>query len=91
MLIFPEGHRSRDQGLLPFHPGSLKLASQSETTIVPVAIKGSYDVFERKHRVMAASVQITFCKPINVADIPTADRKIILSDQIYGVIKEALG
>jgi 1-acyl-sn-glycerol-3-phosphate acyltransferase len=90
MLIFPEGHRSRDQGLLPFHPGSLKLASQSETTIVPVAIKGSYDVFERKHRVMSASVQITFCKPINVADIPTADRKIILSDQIYGVIKEAL-
>jgi 1-acyl-sn-glycerol-3-phosphate acyltransferase len=90
MLIFPEGHRSRDQGLLPFHPGSLKLATQSETIIVPVAIKGSYDVFERNYRVNAAKLQVTFCKPINTADIPTTDRKIILCDQIYGVIKETL-
>jgi 1-acyl-sn-glycerol-3-phosphate acyltransferase len=90
MLIFPEGHRSRGQGLLPFHPGSLRLATQSETVIVPVAIKGSYDVYERNNRVKAAAVQITFCKPINTTDIPKTDRKMILSDQIYGVIKEVL-
>ncbi|MDR1909415.1 MAG: 1-acyl-sn-glycerol-3-phosphate acyltransferase, partial [Spirochaetaceae bacterium] len=30
MIIFPEGHRSRGQGLLPFHQGSFKLATQSE-------------------------------------------------------------
>jgi 1-acyl-sn-glycerol-3-phosphate acyltransferase len=91
MIIFPEGHRSRGQGLLPFHPGSLKLATQSGAVIVPVALKGSYDVFERHNRVKATPVHITFCKPINTADIPATDRKIILSDQIYGVIKEALG
>jgi 1-acyl-sn-glycerol-3-phosphate acyltransferase len=90
MIIFPEGHRSRDQGLLPFHPGALKLATQSGALIVPVALKGSYDVFERRHRVTAAPVHITFCKPINTADIPATDRKMILSDQIYAVIKEAL-
>jgi 1-acyl-sn-glycerol-3-phosphate acyltransferase len=90
MLIFPEGHRSQGQGLLPFHPGSLKLATQSEAVIVPVAIKGSYDVFEKYNRVKAAPIQITFCKPINTADIPKTDRKVILSDQIYKVIKEAL-
>jgi 1-acyl-sn-glycerol-3-phosphate acyltransferase len=90
MLIFPEGHRSRGQGLLPFHPGSLKLASQSETVIIPVAIKGSYYVFESNYRANAVPVHITFCKPINTAEIPTTDRKIILSDQIYRVIKETL-
>jgi 1-acyl-sn-glycerol-3-phosphate acyltransferase len=90
MLIFPEGHRSRGQGLLPFHPGSLKLATASGAVIVPVAIKGSYDLYEKNNRVGPAPVHITFCKPINTADIPTTDRKIILSDQIYGVIKEAL-
>jgi 1-acyl-sn-glycerol-3-phosphate acyltransferase len=90
MLIFPEGHRSRGEGLLPFHPGSLKLATQSEAVIVPVAIKGSYDVFEKNNRVKAVPVHITFCKSINTADIPKTDRKLILSDQIYGVIKEAL-
>jgi 1-acyl-sn-glycerol-3-phosphate acyltransferase len=90
MIIFPEGHRSRGQGLLPFHPGSLKLATQAEAPIVPVAIAGSYDVFERNYRVRAAPVKVTFGKTINTSDIPAADRKLILSDQIYSVIKEAL-
>ena len=90
MIIFPEGHRSRDQGLLPFHPGSLKLATQAAATIVPVALAGTYGIFERHGRVTACPVQITFCKPINTADIPTADRKQVLSDQIFAVIQETL-
>jgi len=90
MIIFPEGHRSRGRGLLPFHPGSFKLATQSEAVIVPVAITGTYNIFEEKYRVHSGPVSITFCKPINTADIPAADRKTILSDQIYGVIKGEL-
>jgi 1-acyl-sn-glycerol-3-phosphate acyltransferase len=90
MIIFPEGHRSRGQGLLPFHPGSLKLATQSEAVIVPVAIAGTYDVLEKTRRANPGPVGLTFCKPINTVDIPTTDRKLVLSDQIYGVIKAAL-
>jgi len=90
MLIFPEGHRSRNQGLLPFHPGSLKLATQSESIIVPVAITGTHNVFEKNSRVTAVPLRIVFCPPINTADIPATDRKLALSDQIYGVIKAAL-
>jgi 1-acyl-sn-glycerol-3-phosphate acyltransferase len=91
MIIFPEGHRSRGQGLLPFHPGSLKLATQAQAPIVPVAIAGSYDVFEKQHRVIAAPVKVSFCKPIYTADLPSADRKLILSDNIYSVINGQLG
>jgi 1-acyl-sn-glycerol-3-phosphate acyltransferase len=90
MLIFPEGHRSRGRGLLPFHPGSLKLATQSEAVIVPAAITGSYDVFEKNYRVNSVPLRIVFCPPINTADIPATDRKLALSDQIYDVIKAAL-
>jgi 1-acyl-sn-glycerol-3-phosphate acyltransferase len=91
MMIFPEGHRSRGQGLLPFHPGSLKLATQAEAPIVPVAISGSYDVFEKNYRVSTAvPVKISFGKPINTSELPVTDRKQILSDQIYAVIKEML-
>ena len=90
MIIFPEGHRSRGRGLLPFRPGSLKLATQSGAVIVPVAITGTYDVFEKTYRVNACPLRVVFCKPINTADIPLTDRKQVLSDQIYGVIKEAL-
>ena len=90
MLIFPEGHRSQGQGLLPFHPGSLKLATQSESVIVPVAITGTYDVYEKTRRVNSVPLRVVFCPPINTASLPPADRKLALSDQIYGVIKTAL-
>jgi len=91
MLIFPEGHRSKAAGLLPFHAGSLKLATQAEATIVPVAIKGSYDVWEKNKRVVRASVKITFFEPIDTASVPLEDRKQILCDRIYAQIKQELG
>ncbi|MCL2442695.1 MAG: 1-acyl-sn-glycerol-3-phosphate acyltransferase [Treponema sp.] len=91
MIIFPEGHRSKGRGLLPFHPGSLKLATEAKAPIVPVAISGSYEVFERTYRAVSSPVKISFLKPINTADLPPADRKHVLSDRIYSIIKEELG
>jgi len=90
MLIFPEGHRSKGRGLLPFHPGSLKLATQADAVIVPVAIEGSYDVYERNKRVVGASVKIAFLKPIDTASLPLEDKKQILCDRIYSEIKQEL-
>jgi len=90
MIIFPEGHRSRGQGLLPFHPGSLKLATQSGAVIVPVALKGTWEIFEKNYRLNLCPVGITFCKPINTVDIPAEDRKQVLAERIYNVIKEEL-
>jgi 1-acyl-sn-glycerol-3-phosphate acyltransferase len=91
MIIFPEGHRSREQSLLPFHPGSFKLATQSGAVIVPVAIKGTWEIFEKNYRVNPCPVGITFCKPVNTADIPAGDRKQALAERIYNVIKDELG
>jgi 1-acyl-sn-glycerol-3-phosphate acyltransferase len=90
MIIFPEGHRSRGQGLLPFHPGSLKLATQAEAPIIPVAIHGSYDVFEKTYRAQAVPVKMTFGDPVFTSELPTADRKQILSDKIYAIISQML-
>ena len=39
---------------------------------------------------MAVPVKVTFCKPINTADIPAVDRKLVLAEKIYGTIKKAL-
>ncbi|MCL1991886.1 MAG: 1-acyl-sn-glycerol-3-phosphate acyltransferase [Spirochaetes bacterium] len=90
MIIFPEGHRSRGGGLLPFHPGSLKLATQAQAPIVPVAIAGSYDVFEKTYRVVNAPVKISFCKAVPTAGLPNEERKHVLCDRIFGAIKEEL-
>jgi len=90
MIIFPEGHRSRGHGLMPFHPGSFKLATQSEAVIVPVALKGTWEVFEKNYRVNPGPVGVTFCKPIPTAGLPVEDRKQVLADRIYNVINEQL-
>jgi len=90
MIIFPEGHRSMGRGLLPFHPGSLKLATAAGAPIVPVAIEGSYEVLEKTWRVVSAPVRVIFCEPIDTASLPPGEKKQILSDRIYSVIKEKL-
>jgi len=90
MLIFPEGHRSKGQGLLPFHAGSLKLATMAGAPIVPVALQGSYDVFERNLRVAKVPLKVTFCEPIDTGALPPEERKLVLSDRIYSIIKEKL-
>jgi len=90
MIIFPEGHRSHDDNLLPFHPGSFKLATQSGAVITPVALKNTREIFEKNYRVNPASAAITFCAPVNTADLPAEDRKQVLADRIYNIINEQL-
>jgi len=90
MLIFPEGHRSKGRGLLPFHPGSLKLATMAEVPIVPVTLVGSYNVFEKEGRLVSSPLKVTFSEPIDTASLPSEDRKLILSEKIYSVIKQQL-
>ena len=90
IVIFPEGRRSRGQGLLPFHSGSLKLATQALAPIIPVAISGSYDVFEKSKRVCPGPVNVTFCPPVYTADLSSADRKHLVPAQVYEAISEAL-
>jgi 1-acyl-sn-glycerol-3-phosphate acyltransferase len=90
MLIFPEGTRSKGQGLLPFKSGALRLATQAGVPIVPVAISGSYDVFEKTGQVRAVPVRVIFSPPIITAELSTEDRKKKLSDQVREVIAQAL-
>ncbi|MCL2759285.1 MAG: 1-acyl-sn-glycerol-3-phosphate acyltransferase [Treponema sp.] len=91
MIIFPEGTRSKGRGLLPFHQGSLKLATQANSTIVPVAIEGSYDVYEKNYRIVTAPARITFLESIDTSSIGLEDRKHVLCDRVYSAIKEELG
>ncbi|MDR3191863.1 MAG: 1-acyl-sn-glycerol-3-phosphate acyltransferase [Treponema sp.] len=90
MIIFPEGHRSRGQGLLPFRPGSLKLATQAEAPIVPVALAGSYEVFEKTYRLHSVPVGVSFGPPIPTAGLPPDDRKQRLADRTRALIGSML-
>jgi 1-acyl-sn-glycerol-3-phosphate acyltransferase len=90
ILVFPEGTRSRGGGIAPFHPGSLKLATQSGSLIVPMAITGSYDVFEKTYQVCSVPVYVSFLPPIDPSTLPLGERKKVLADQVHGVIEAEL-
>jgi len=90
MLIFPEGTRSKGQGLLPFRSGAIKLATNSLVPIVPIAITGSYEVFEKDYRVHGVPIRIVFCPVINTSELSGEDRRHLLPDQVRSVIEAAL-
>lgn len=65
LVIFPEGTRSRGRNLNEFKPGSLRLATKANVPIVPVAIDGTYHMYEEgNNRVKASSISLTIEEPI---------------------------
>ena len=71
--IFPEGTRNKNEqlsDLLPFKEGSLKIAEKSGCPVVPVAIKGTAEVFEKHIPLICPShVVIEFGEPFIVKEL----------------------
>lgn len=77
--IFPEGTRNENEDImdmLPFKEGSLKIAEKSGCPVIPVAISGTAEIFE-KHipRMKPSNVTIEFGEPFIVKDLEPAKRK----------------
>jgi 1-acyl-sn-glycerol-3-phosphate acyltransferase len=68
-LIFAEGTRSRDGRLQPLKRGGFHLAIESGAPIVPVAIKGTYQIMPKGSlMIKKGSIGIQVDKPIETAD-----------------------
>ena len=59
--IFPEGTRSRGDGMLPLQGGASLLALRSKCPVVPVYIDGDYSLFRR--------VTVRVGKPVEMDDL----------------------
>lgn len=80
--IFPEGTRNRtDQLLLPFKYGAVKMAKETNATIVPFGITGEYKVFNN-------NLKITFGKPFKVDDMTLEEANEKLFKAIEEIIKK---
>lgn len=95
--IFPEGTRCTSEDpleLLPFKEGSLKIAEKSGCPIIPVAITGTADIFEKHLPLMRPSkVTIHYGEPIYPGQLVPEERKRIgayTRDVIIEMLKEEL-
>jgi 1-acyl-sn-glycerol-3-phosphate acyltransferase len=89
MVVFPEGTRGKGE-LLPFKSGALKLATKAGAPIVPLAMTGTYEVFEKDRRFRRGPVSVTFAPPVATEKIPVEEKRGALTDHIYAVIKDLL-
>ena len=79
--IFPEGTRNKTNDLLlPFKMGSVKMAKETNATIVPFAITGEYKFLRNK-------LTITFLKPFKVNDMDLVEANEKLRNIILKQIK----
>jgi 1-acyl-sn-glycerol-3-phosphate acyltransferase len=67
-LVYPEGLRSWDGRLQPFRRGGFFLALESGAPIVPVSVRGTYELMPRTTwRIRRGRVRIIFHEPIDVS------------------------
>ena len=79
MFISPEGTRNSGEGLLPFKPGSLKMAEQAGCPIVPVAITNSDKAFENHLPwIKSTPMTIEYGEPIYIHELPKEARAELL-------------
>lgn len=61
LLIFPEGTRSKTGDIGRFHRGAFYIAEQLELPIVPILIRGTYEVLgKREFRLGRSPIHITY-------------------------------
>lgn len=78
VCIFPEGTRSKDGKMLPFKEGSLKMAEKAKCPVLPIAMKGTAEIFERQFpKIRKGTVKIQIGKPFLAADLEPEQRKFL--------------
>ncbi len=90
IFVFPEGTRSKDGNLLPFHEATMKLATKSGCLIVPVAMTNTRNIFENHMPSLKSTrVILTYMDPVDPATL-TGDDKKYLGAYIRGLIEHQL-
>jgi len=89
MVIFPEGTRSKGDKMGDFHQGSLKLPAMAGATIVPLAIKGSWRVYEIDKNIHPVPLKLRILPAITPED-PIYNEKHNLTEHLHQLIESNL-
>lgn len=85
--VFPEGTTEKGRGILPFKIGAVKMASNTDSSIIPFGISGKYNIFKN-------NLTIIFDKPYKIENdnnlikendkLKTKVTKLIKEGENYG-------
>lgn len=90
-LIFPEGTRSRDGQLQRFRRGGFFLALESGAPIVPISIKGTYEMMPKgSFFIKGGHIRVTFHPAVPVEGYQ-AENLSKLIDRVRLIIQTGLG
>lgn len=78
ICIFPEGTRNKEEKMLPFKEGSLKIAEKTGCLIIPMAITNSAEIFENHLPwVKKTSVVLEYGTPIDPKTLSKEEKKFL--------------
>ena len=79
--IFPEGTRNKSNAkLLKFRYGAVSIAKETNTLIVPFAIKGTYKIFRK-------NITLKYGKPLDVSNMELEEANEYLREKVFELLK----
>ncbi len=88
LVIFPEGGRTPDGKIQPFLPGAFFLAIKAEVDIVPVALRGMYELLPMNtYHIKPRRLQMRVGNPIPTAGLTMGDMEA-LSSRVQRAVEE---
>ena len=80
--IFPEGTRNRtNQELLKFRHGAVAIAKETNSKIIPFAIRGKYRLFRK-------GLTIEFGKPIDVSQMEIEEANDYVRNEVLNILRK---
>ena len=92
VVIFPEGHRTRDGRMMKLQVGAARAALTTGATIVPVSVLGAYEAWPR-HRTLPRpfhKIVVQYHPPIHCESVPRAllkERAEEVTQQLDAVLR----
>jgi long-chain acyl-CoA synthetase len=88
LCVFPEGTRSRDGSIKEFKKGVGIIARELNIPVIPVAIKGTYEMLAPGKRFpRPVKVTVSFGKPIYPGDLDYDGIVKKLYEEVVGLLK----
>ncbi len=77
MVIFPEGTRTKNGALSDFRAGAFKIAQKTGAPLIPVAISGARELFEKDGNIKPGLIKISFLPPIEIGSMTRKEFKAV--------------